>query len=120
MAQPKGAGDLRQKVRFERRADDLDRFGNAQGEWGDLGVTRSCSLTPTRGGESVQEGRATGSAMWDLWVRNDTGTRGVNTGDRVVDARDDERTFNIVFGPADMAGDGQWLFLQLRSGGADG
>lgn len=120
MTRPSGASELRQKVRFERRSDVPDGYGNTKAEWADLGLERSCSLTPTRGGESVQAGRAVGTASWDLWLRNDRALREVTTADRVVNARDSGLTFNIVFGPVDMDGDGRWLFCQLASGGADG
>lgn len=120
MAKPRGAGDLRQRVRFERRSDADDGAGNTRGDWVDLDMARSCSLTPTRGGETIQAARMTGSASWDLWLRADRRLREVTTDDRVVDARDATRTFNIVFGPEDMDGDGRWLFCQLTSGGVDG
>lgn len=120
MTKPSGAGDLRQRVRFERRSDVPDGYGNTKAEWVDLGLDRSCSLTPTRGGESVQAARTAGTASWDCWLRNDRALRQVTTADRVVDARGPSRSFNIVFGPVDMDGDGHWLFCQLISGGADG
>lgn len=128
MPAPRGAGALRQKVRFERRADiGGDGYGNTEEGWEPLGVERSCSLTPTRGGETIQAGRLAGSASWDLWVRADSGTRTVQEGDRVVEripgpggARVDGQAFNVRFGPSDMEGRGAWLFLQLESGVADG
>lgn len=120
MAKPKGAGCLRQKVGFARRSEVDDGAGNRRGEWSGLDIERSASLTPTRGGESVQAARLSGSATWDLWVRNDSQVRTITTADRVYDARQPLRTFNIVFGPEDMDGDGHWLFLQLTSGGGDG
>lgn len=120
MPQPKSGADLRQRVRFERRREAApNAHGVAQFEWLNLDVERSASLTPTRGGESIQGDRIAGNASWDLWVRNDSGTRGLNTGDRVVNARAPDQTFAIVFGPSDMDGSGAWLFLQLRSGAAD-
>lgn len=119
MPAPKGAGDLRQRIGFQRRADTDDGFGNVQGEWTDLGLDRWGSLTPTRGGETVQAGRLAGMGTWDLWVRNDSGTRSLTVGDRAIDLRSGQ-PFNIGFGPADMDGRRQWLFLQLTSGGADG
>lgn len=121
MPAPKGAGDLRQKVKFQRRADRRnDGYGNVEGSWVDLPIERSCSLTPTRGGESVQASRLTGSAMWDLWIRADSATRTLQVGDRVVDVRTPGRVFNIRFGPSDMDGRNTWLFLQIEQGVADG
>lgn len=121
MPAPKGAGDLRQKVKFQRRANTGgDGYGNTEGPWGDLSIERSCSLTPSRGGETVQAGRLAGSAAWDLWLRADSGTRTLKVGDRAVDSRDATRVFNIRFGPSDMDGTNTWLFLQLEQGVADG
>jgi len=119
MSKPKGAGDLRQRVGFERRTTGDDGFGNTQGDWSDLRIDRSCSLLPARGGESVQAARLAGSAAFDLWVRYDSETVLLTTADRVVDRRAD-RTFNITFGPEDMDGDRRWLLMQVVSGGADG
>jgi head-tail adaptor len=120
MPTPKGAGDLRDRVKFQRRASGDDGYGNTESGFTDLGIERSCSLTPTRGGEAVQSGRLTGSASWDLWVRADSGTKSLTVGDQVVDTRDASRTFNIVFGPADMDGRNAWLLLQCTSGTAGG
>lgn len=119
MPAPKGAGDLRERVKFQRRTDADDGYGNVEGAWADLDVVRSCALTPTRGGEAIQAGRLSGTAAWDLWVRSDSGTRSLTTGDRAVHMRDG-RTFNITFGPADMDGRRTWLLLQCTTGQADG
>lgn len=112
MPKPKGAGDLRQWVAFERFYGQPDGYGNEAGDWFDI-VERYASLTPTRGGESVQAGRLTGTATWDCWVRSDYDTRQVTEADRVRDR--DGRVFNIRF-IGDMDGDGRWLLMQLESG----
>ena len=107
MPKPKGAGDLRHRVKFQRRPiDGDDGYGNPEGDFADLGIERSASLTPTRGGEDVQAGRVAGKASWDCWVRNDSGTRRITTGDRaldravveiaVVDAGDREAAVDIM------------------------
>jgi len=119
VAAPKSPGDLRQRITFQRRLTASDGYGNHQGDWADL-FTRWASINPTRGGEEIQAGRIAGKATWDLWMRNDGQGREVVTGDRAIDQRDKTRTFNIVFGPVDMYGDGKFLFCQLQSGVADG
>lgn len=119
MPKPKGAGDLRQRVSFQRRAAGDDGYGNPVADWVDLNIVRAANLTPTRGGEDVQSGRVAGTASWDCWVRNDSGTRSLRTGDRAVDARDPSRTFNIAF-IGDMDGDRAWLLIQMKSGAVDG
>jgi head-tail adaptor len=85
MPKPKGAGDLRHRVKFQRRAKGDDEYGNPVKGWVDLGIERAASLTPTRGGEEVQAGRVAGKASWDCWVRNDSGTRAITTGDLALD-----------------------------------
>lgn len=121
MPAPKGAGDLRAKVKFQRRTEGDDGYGNTEGVWADLGIERSCSLTPTRGGESVQAGRLAGAASWDIWVRASIAIKTLTAGDRAVEIRPiADRTYNIVFGPADMEGDGRWLLLQCETGTASG
>ena len=119
MAKPSGAGDLRQRVYFQRRGEGVDDYGNPVTGWVDLGVSRACSLLPTRGGEQDQAGRIAGVASWDCWVRFDRGTRSITTGDRAVNARDATQTFNVAFA-GDMDGRREWILLQLTEGGADG
>lgn len=119
MSKPKGAGDLRQRVKFQRRGDGDDGYGNPVTDWVDLDIARAASLTPTRGGEAVEAGRVAGTALWDCWVRSDNGTRSLRSGDRAVDARDESQTFNITF-IGDMDGDGRWILVQLKSGGVSG
>lgn len=120
MPAPKGAGDLRQKVKFQRRNAGDDGYGNAEGDWADLDIIRSCSMAPTRGGETVQAGRLTGTALWDIWVRAGSAAKSLAVGDRAIDVRDQTRVFNIVFGPADMDGRNTWLLLQATTGEASG
>lgn len=120
MPAPKGAGDLRQRVKFQRRLVADDTYGNTiSGAFSDLGVSRACSLSPTRGGESVQAGRLAGTASWDIWVRHDSGTLSLRVGDRAINERDASQTFNIVF-IGDMDGRLAWLLIQATTGGADG
>lgn len=117
----RGAGNLRDRVRFERRTTTDDGYGNQEGAWGDLTppVVRACELKPTRGGESIQAGRLAGTALWDCWVRDDTGTRSVQVGDRAVDERDSSRVWNVRFNE-DMDGKRQRRLIQLESGVAAG
>jgi head-tail adaptor len=119
MPKPKGAGDLRDRVRFERRLTVRDEDGNAVDDWAVLGSDRSASLLPTRGGETVQAGRVQGRGLFDLWVRHDSLTSTITPGDRAVNVRTDT-PFNIKWGPEDMDGRRQWLLFQIEDGGASG
>lgn len=109
--------DLRDKVRFERRAEVADGFGNFEGDWRSLGEARA-SLNPTRGGETVIAGRLQGKASWDLWVQSSALTRSLTPGDRVVDVRDPRRVFNIRWS-GDLDGDRRWVLVQLEQGVAE-
>lgn len=119
MPKPKGAGDLKHRVSFSRRKEGGDIYGNPVQGWEPLNISRAASLLPTRGSETVQSDRLSGRVQWDCWVRSDSGTRSLQTGDRMIDARDPDRTFNIGF-IGDMDGDRTWLLIQAVSGGADG
>lgn len=113
-----GAGDLRDRIVVQRRKAQGDGYGNTLGDWEDL-VFRASKLTPTRGGEAVIAGRAQGVALFDCWVRFDSVTRQITTDDRVLDARDRSREFNIRFAQ-DMDGRKRFLLLQLELGVATG
>jgi head-tail adaptor len=112
---PLGAGELRQRVTFERLQQVPDGAGGNVGDWTALIQSRSARLTPTRGGEQVIAGRLQGVSAWDLWVVYDSETAGITTTDRVVDARNPARIFAIRF-IADMDGARRWLLMQLELG----
>lgn len=113
------AREFNRRLMFQRRQESPDGYGNTLGEWATL-CTRWVSLKPTKGGEQIQAARLQGQASWDCWARRDTWTAQVTPEDRAVDAANGELIFNIRFGPADMDGKKEWLFLQLQSGTADG
>jgi head-tail adaptor len=116
---PPQAGELRARVRFERKAAVNDGYGNAEGDWLPLIPSRAARLTPARGGEQVIGQRLQGVSAWDLWVRYDRETAAVTTDDRVVDARDasGNRSFAIRFAQ-DMDGRRRWILMQLELGAA--
>lgn len=119
MPKPKGAGELRQRVRFERRAEQGDGYGNVRAGWVPLGIERQAALHPTRGGEEIQAGRLAGVASWDLWLRWDRRLATVVADEcRAVNVRTGQ-AFNIRF-VGDLDGDQRWLFMQLQSGVPEG
>lgn len=123
------ARDLRDRVRFERRAAAQNDLGGTSGDWETLIESRFASLTPVpigrRAGEEVLAQRLQGVGLFDLWVRSDSQTRTVTTDDRVVDARDATRVFAIRWAQ-DARGLGgvkrgrEWILMQLEQGTADG
>lgn len=116
---PTSAADLKDVIRIQRRALADDGYGNKAGDWVDLMQPRPAQLTPTRGGDQVIAARAQGTALFDCWLRYDREAATTNASDRVVDARNPTRTFNVTFAQ-DMDGARKWLLFQLEMGGADG
>lgn len=111
------ARDLRQKVTFQRRAENAtgDGAGNFEDDWADL-FSCAAKLVPTSaraGGESVIAGRLSGTAVYDLWVRSWSATQGIAPGDRAVDR--DGRVFNIRWND-DPEGRGRWRLMQCEQG----
>jgi hypothetical protein len=110
--------DCRDRVIFQRRPVDGgegDGAGNFEGDWTPMFGPRRVELTPRKGGEEVVAGRLQGVSAWDLWVLKDRQTSTVDAGDRVVDARNPKRIFNIRFAEP-LTGDGQWILMQLEAG----
>ncbi|MGN6208833.1 phage head completion protein [Asticcacaulis sp.] len=113
------AGDLRWRVRFDRRAtDSANTDGNPQGDWKPLIASRRAKLLPTRGGEITIGDRLAGRSSFDLWVRADSETRLIRPSDRVIDITSDDctrhRVFDIRFAEV-MDERGMWILMQLEA-----
>ena len=130
-------GDLRESVRIERRAtttettfdddapygDDAphygeavdDGLGNVEGHWTTLVPARPAKISPRRGGEDVQAARLSGREPFDVWLRRDPLSAAIAVGDRVVDARDETRVFNIRW-VGNLDERGRFLVLQCEAG----
>lgn len=137
-------GDLRDRVRVERKvrlpvgndvdwednddaweqeddawsADDGDGAGNYERGWRTLIESRSARIADTRGGEEVRAGRLAGVGSFDIWLRADVETKKITAGDRVIDARDGARIFNIRW-VGSLDSKGRFLLLQCQAGVAD-
>jgi hypothetical protein len=115
-----GAGDLRDRVWFERREaldpdGPGDGAGNYEGEYKPICSSRRAALLPSTGGDKVIADRLQGTAAYDLWVRSDSGTRKVKAGDKVVDARNPQREFTVR-SSLDLANRRRWLVMQVEQG----
>lgn len=81
------AGELRERVAFERRAVADDGFGNeTAGEFGEA-FRVAARIKPARGGETVQAARLAGRQPVVVTVRCSSDTRRVTTDWRVRDVR---------------------------------
>lgn len=117
---PPTTGELKWRVRFERRDPAGANVGGVvRALFKPLVASRRCRLLPVRGGEVVQEARAQGVSSFELTVRRDRSTAQVTTDDCVVDARDEARVFDVKWSQ-DLEGRGNWLVMQLELGTGDG
>ncbi|MFZ0267767.1 phage head completion protein [Caulobacter sp.] len=117
---PPSAGELRQRVRFEARAQTAgDGYGNTEGDWEVIVSDRRVRLLPVRGGEAVQADRLAGLSAWTLDVPADTLVRTVAPQMRVVDCRDPTRTWDVK-SVLDLEGRDRWRTMTLEMGGSDG
>ena len=80
------ATELRERVRFERRVEADDGYGNTRGDW--IGqFTVAARIMPLRGGEAVIAARLEGTQPAIVTVYADARTRTVTPDWRIVDAR---------------------------------
>ena len=83
------AGDLRERVAFEKRATADDGYGNpVSGDWVEQ-FRAAAKIKPARGGESIQAARLAGKQPVLITVRSSSNTRTVKTEWRVRDVRKD-------------------------------
>ena len=113
-----GAGELRDRYRFERRAEDDN--GDRLGAWGADAVTVWTKTQALRGGEGVQAARLEGRQPFLLTVRASTATKLIDNAWRAVDDRDANRVFNIK--SAVVTADRAWveILCEQRVGQTNG
>lgn len=89
------AGELRERVRFERRVQRADdSYGNITYEWRAVSVPMAANLEPASGQEGFDEQLLRGEAPFTVTVRSSEQSRGIITNDRIVNLRTGE-TFDI-------------------------
>ena len=115
MADKRGAGKLRDRLHFQRRALVDDGYGNEQsGDW-ETQFTADASLVPLRGGETVLAARLSGIQPFVIRIRSNVASREVNTSWRIVDARQPSRVFNIM-AIVDPDNKNAWLDITATQG----
>jgi len=80
------AGELRERVAFERREDVDDGYGNVNGQWVEQFVT-AARIQPLKGGEAVQADRLAGKQPVIIRVRYAEATNAVDTSWRARNTR---------------------------------
>lgn len=87
------AGELREKLVFEKRAEEADAYGNTQGDWEEQFTVRA-RIRPRFGGETVLSERLANRQPYTITIRSSMQARAVTADWRVRNARTDE-VFNI-------------------------
>jgi head-tail adaptor len=80
------AGELRERVAFDRRALVSDGYGNEEGDWEEQFV-EPARIRPLRGGEQVMASRLQGVQPVIIKVRVSSKTRQIETDWRARDVR---------------------------------
>lgn len=117
MAMQRNAGRLRDLLYFQRRGMADDGYGNV-GHSGDFETAFQAyaGLEPRTGGEEVTAARLAGRQPYVCLVRYSSEMQEVTVGWQAVDARNDDRVFNIASPPADPDGKRQWLEFLVVEG----
>lgn len=119
---PAGAGSLRERVTFQRRAAGDDGMGNSTtGPWTDLaGATAiAARLKPLKQSEAVIAEGVQGRSSFEVTIRATSAGEAITVGDRLKDTRSD-RTFNVKSPPQNPDERGRFLRIIVEAGGADG
>lgn len=112
-----GAGELRERVAFDRRAAADDGYGNQVSSWEEQFVVWA-RVQPLKGGEGVQAARLAGTQPVIIRVRQSSNTIQITSDWRARDARKGT-LFNIT-SMANMDEKGAYLDVLATSGGAVG
>lgn len=113
-----GAGELRERLSFQRRLAVDDGYGNpVSGDWTEQ-FTCAARIQPLKGGEGVQAARLSGTQPVILAIRLSVAARQVTTSWRAVDVR--RGTIYNLTSLANMDERGAMLEILAVSGEADG
>ena len=91
------AGNLRERLTFQRRALTSDGYGNSAGDW-QSEFTCAAELRPRMGGETVLQERLAGRQPYTVTIRYSAEAAEVTPEWRAFDARNPSRIFNIRSG----------------------
>lgn len=110
-----GAGDLRDRIKFERRG--LDSNGDALGPWEEA-FSVAAQIIWLRGSEGALQMRMEGKQPVVMVVRSSAMTRDIKTSWRAENARDASQKFNITaVSPSKQSG---FIDVLATMGGATG
>lgn len=117
MAQlPKSSAECRELVRFERRVEIDDGYGNMVGGW-EAAFTRRAKMHPLMGSETVIAVRLQGVQPVLIFVRFDAETLTITSDWRAIDVRNGQ-SFSLK-SVADMERQRRWITLMAEAGGPE-
>jgi head-tail adaptor len=117
------AGRLRESVTFQRQgAGAATTLRNQSTDFADItGATAiPADITPLRHGETVLAEGVQGRRIFRVVVRYTDTLASISVNDRMVDARDSSRVFNIKAPPVNHDRKRQMLDILVEQGGANG
>lgn len=117
------AGQLRERVTFKRLgAGGGDGAGNAGTAFANIAnaVGVPADLSPIKSAEVVIGQGIEGRRIYEVTVRYSTALMGVDVQDRMIDARDATRVFNVIAPPLNKDKRRKYLTLMVEQGGASG
>jgi head-tail adaptor len=106
------AGQLRQKVTFQRREMIDDGAGNVEGIW-QTEFLAFADFKFLRGGEQVMAGRLAGKQPAIITIRSSVSSRVVDTAWRIIDAGDEAWNIRAI---TDPTGKRAWLEILAEKG----
>lgn len=114
-------GELKWRVRFEKKVEQDDPAGGSVGPWQGQ-FTRAAAIKPLKGSEPVMAQRLTGSQPCLIIVRFDSLTRTITEDWRAVEILNGVpvRYYAIKAPPEDMERTRQFITIMAVSGAADG
>lgn len=112
------AGQLRNKVRFERRGVPTnDGAGNEMASWDTL-IERAAQIkavpVTNASAEAVIQGRLSGTAFMTITVRYDAQTKTITPDDRAVNVETGD-VYNVR-SALDLDGDKRWITMDCEKG----
>lgn len=108
-----GAGDLRHRVMFGKRAAVDDGYGNPIGGFAAEFSCRA-AFRHRGGSEAVMAARLEGRQILGVYVRSTENTRRITSDWRMQDERGTEYAIDVV----DSITDRRWVYLTVESGSA--
>jgi head-tail adaptor len=112
------AGQLRERVRFERRFQTADDgYGNTTSQWSFLG-SMFARIDPGAGREDVLAAKLSGLQIWTITVRWSQLSKGLAPADRAVNERSGA-IYNILSATNEDERH-RYITMTCQSGGASG